>query len=104
MGYRGSKSDITQISVKEQRVDGSRRKRKSSSSKVYSNGSRKKTSNQKPFLANIFKGFSFSAFARNVSTLVVKQLKLHPFFISGFSDGESYFSISISKSNKMKTG
>jgi len=36
--------------------------------------------------------------------VVVKQLKLHPYFISGFSDGESYFSISISKSNKMKTG
>jgi hypothetical protein len=103
MGYRGSKSDFISKSVKEQRVDGSWRKRNSLSFKVYSNGFRKKLSSQNPFLANIFKGFSIN-FVRNVSTLPVRQLKLHPYFVTGFSDGESYFSIGISKSSKMKTG
>jgi hypothetical protein len=60
MGYRGSKSDFISKSVKEQRVDGSWRKRNSLSFKVYSNGFRKKLSNQNPFLANIFKGFSIT--------------------------------------------
>jgi len=103
MGYRGSKSDFPLTSVKEQRVDGSWRKRNSLSFKVYSNGFRKKLSSQNPFLANIFRGFSIN-FVRNVSTLPVRQLKLHPYFVTGFCDGESYFSISISKSSKMKTG
>ena len=114
MGYRGSKSitgfytltSLKPVIVKEQRVDGSWRKRNSLSFKVYSNGSRKKLSSQNPFLANIFKGFSIN-FVRNVSTLPVRQLKLHPYFVTGFCDylqRESYFSISISKSSKMKTG
>ena len=111
MGYRGSKSltglftptSLKPVIVKEQRVDGSWRKRNSLMFKVYSNGFRKKLSSQNPFLANIFKGFSFN-FIRNVSTLAVKQLKLHAYFVTGFSDGESYFSIGISKSYKMKTG
>jgi hypothetical protein len=33
-----------------------------------------------------------------------EQNNLHPFFITGFSDGESYFSINIVKSPKMKLG
>lgn len=75
MGYRGSKSDLISKSVKEQRVDGSWRKRNSLSFKVYSNGFRKELSNQNPFLANIFKGFIISL-VRNVSTLSANQLKL----------------------------
>lgn len=33
-----------------------------------------------------------------------KKINLHPFFITGFSDGESYFSINIVKSSRMKLG
>ena len=50
MGYRGSKSDLYNKSVKEQRVDGSWSiKAKKNALKVYSNGFRKKLSNQSPF-------------------------------------------------------
>ena len=101
MGYRGSKSAISQnIVVKEQRVDGSWH---SNVFKVYSKGFLKKLSIQNPFLANIFRGFSINSF-RSVSTLSVKILKLHPSFVTGFCDGESYFSIGINKSPNMKTG
>jgi NADH:ubiquinone oxidoreductase subunit 5 (subunit L)/multisubunit Na+/H+ antiporter MnhA subunit len=103
MGYRGSKSDFKLKSVKEQRVDGSWRKGNSLTFKVYSNGFRKKLSSQNPFLANIFKSFDIN-FVRNVSTLPVRQLKLHPYFVTGCGYAPSYFSIGISKSSKMKTG
>ena len=110
MGYRGSKHRNKNIAPKafmnclgkEQRVDGSWGKRNPLSFKMYSNEFRKKLSNQNPYLANILKGFRFN-FIRNVSTLTVRQLKLQPNFVTGFSDGESYFSISLSKSSKMKT-
>jgi len=55
MGYRGSKSEITElsivkaISVKEQRVDGSCCVPVSTPVKVYSNGFRKILSDQHPF-------------------------------------------------------
>jgi len=58
MDYRGSKSEIKlpqpkQISVKEQRVDGSwyskTNKKGFNVFKVYSNGPRKRLSNQNPF-------------------------------------------------------
>ena len=100
MGYRGSKSDFIIKSVKEQRVDGSWHEKNSLVSKVYSNGFRKKLSNQNPFLANIFKGFRCN-FIRSISSISVRELKLHPYFVTGFSDGESYFSISIIRSTKM---
>ena len=87
-------------SVKEQRVDGSWHEKNSLVSKVYSNGFRKKLSNQIPFLANIFKGFRCN-FIRSISSISVRELKLHPYFVTGFSDGESYFSISIIRSTKM---
>ena len=50
VGYRGSKSVISNITVKEQRVDGSWDKNINIFVfKVYSNGFRKKLSGQKPF-------------------------------------------------------
>jgi len=30
--------------------------------------------------------------------------KLHPDFITGFTDGEGFFGISVTKNNKLKTG
>ena len=51
MGYRGSKSVLDSNIVKEQRVDGSwsiKAITKKSALKVYSNGFRKKLSNQNP--------------------------------------------------------
>jgi hypothetical protein len=39
-----------------------------------------------------------------MSTIAGKQFKLHPYFVTGFSDGESYFSISLSRSTNMSTG
>ncbi len=109
MGNRGSKSEFefnhypTLNSVKEQRVDGSWYKGFPFVFKVYSKGFRNKLSNQNPFLANMHKNCNMN-FIRNVSSLSVKQLKLHPYFVTGFSDGEGYFSIGINRSIKMNTG
>ena len=71
--------------------------------KVYSNGFRKKLLSQNPFLANIFIGFSRN-YIRCISSISGGQPVLHPYFVTGFSDGDSYFSISLSRSTKIKTG
>jgi hypothetical protein len=111
MDNRGSKS-ITGLKqptshkaviVKEQRVDGSWYKSNSFVPKVYSNGHRKMLSNQNPFLENIYTGFSRSL-TRGISSISIKKATLHPYFVTGFSDGESYFSISLNRSSKMNTG
>jgi len=102
MDNRGSKSDSL-ISVKEQRVDGSWYKRNSFVFKVYSNGCRKTLSSQNPFLTNIYIGFSRSL-TRGISFISIKKPTLHPYFVTGFSDGESYFWISLNRSSKMNTG
>jgi hypothetical protein len=102
MDYRGSKSD-RYMSVKEQRVDDSWYKRNSFVFKVYSNGYRKILSTQNPFLANTYTGFSRSL-TRGISSISIKNPALHPYFVTGFSDGESYFSISLNRSSKMNTG
>ena len=101
MDDRGSKSDKEALSVKEQRVDGSWYKKNSFVFKVYSNGCRKILSSQNPFLTNIYIGFSKSL-TRAIS---IKKSILYPCFLfTGFSDGESYFSISLDRSSKMNTG
>lgn len=111
MEYRGSKS-VTDSNkptnqepdiVKEQRVDGSWYKRNYFVFKVYSNGCRKILSSQNPFLAKIYTGFSRSL-TTGISSISIKKQTLHPYFVTGFSDGESYFSISLIKSSKMNTG
>jgi len=71
--------------------------------KVYSNGYRKILSTQNPFLANIYTGFGRSL-TRGISSISIKNPALHPYFVTGFSDGESYFSISLNRSSKMNTG
>ena len=72
-------------------------------SKVYSNGYQKILSNQNPFLANIYIDFSRNL-KRGISSISIKKPTLHPYFVTGFSDGESYFSISLIKSSNMNTG
>ena len=111
MGNRGSKPVVglnkptshKPSTVKDKRVDGSWYKRNSLVFKIYSNGYRKILSNQNPFLAYIYTGFSRSL-KRGFSSISIKKPTLHPYFVTGFSDGESYFSISLNKSSKMNTG
>nr|YP_009445563.1 LAGLIDADG endonuclease [Bipolaris cookei]ATV95723.1 LAGLIDADG endonuclease [Bipolaris cookei] len=111
MGNRGSKSVVglnkptshKPSTVKDKRVDGSWYKRNSLVFKIYSNGYRKILSNQNPFLAYIYTGFSRSL-KKGFSSISIKKPTLHPYFVTGFSDGESYFSISLNKSSKMNTG
>nr|AYE93234.1 LAGLIDADG homing endonuclease [Termitomyces sp.]AYE93258.1 LAGLIDADG homing endonuclease [Termitomyces sp.] len=99
MGYRGSKSEIqnpqpNKISVKEQRVDGSW------------------------FLAKMARNLRCTLMGREIcypikipskqsnklsySTLSCNP-KLNPWFVTGFSDAESCFSISIYSDSRMKT-
>ncbi len=119
MENRGSKSDFNPglsntkelrfISVKEQRVNGSWHKGDLADFyvfKMYSNGFLKKLSSQNPFLANIsiYNNYTINRKYSNISTILNKQLSLYPYFIAGFSDGESYFSINIVKSPRMKLG
>ena len=89
--------------VKEQRVDASWYKRNPFMSKVYSNGCGNILSSQNPFLKKIYTGFS-SNLTREMSSISIKKPGLHPYFVTGFSDGESYFSISLIGSSKMSTG
>ena len=110
MDNRGSKSTFYYSStyhrynvVKEQRVDASWYKRNPFMSKVYSNGCGNILSSQNPFLKKIYTGFS-SNLTREMSSISIKKPGLHPYFVTGFSDGESYFSISLIGSSKMSTG
>jgi hypothetical protein len=57
-------------------------------------------------LSQIKKIISTNGSIRKYSTSNLRPFndKLNPFCVSGFSDGESTFSISILKNNKSKTG
>jgi hypothetical protein len=94
MGYRGSKSDFITKFVKEQRVDGSL------------------CFNQKHIRCTLM-GFErnyqvkiLSKQLNNIkfSTLNAQSKTMSPFFVSGFSDAESNFHVSILKNNKYKSG
>jgi len=108
MGYRGSKSEFLnlntkEISVKEQRVDGSWGLIKSNSATI---------SNVKSLRCTL------TGFERNYPVKIPsKQLKrlffstvskvnnkLNPYFVSGFADAESTFCTTIYKDKKLKTG
>jgi LAGLIDADG endonuclease len=102
MGYRGSKSEfVTQTeSVKEQRVDGS-----------WSI----KAITKKMLLRCTLMGFERNYQVKIPSKQLNKSIfttisakggniLLNPYFVSGFSDAESYFSTTIYKNNKLKTG
>lgn len=123
MDYRGSKSNRVNLFVKEQRVDGSYHKstaRYSFVIKVYSNGSRKRLSNQNPFLVNklirgyyswenVFNARYFSIiispyisrkFSSNGSNYVSN--KLHGNLVAGIVDAEGCFNISVTKNRGFK--
>ena len=98
MGYRGSKSIVRRklenTIVKEQRVDGSWH---NNVFKVYSNGSRKRLSNQSPFLGN-------SKFVRYYSRNFVLNTNyiLPPYALTGLVDAEGCFRISILNNRNIK--
>ena len=92
MGYRGSKSDLLMGSVKEQRVDGSWWIKPIHLRCTLMGFER---NYQIKILSNQLNRSSFS-------TLIHKS-KLNPWFITGFTDAEGCFSISIQPSVKMKT-
>ena len=107
MGYRGSKSAICEsIAVKEQRVNGS--------------WWGKLSNNNLPHLRCTLMGFERNYQVRILSTQIVKRysttsnsssssldikrnLILDPNFITGFTDGEGCFTLSITKSNQVKS-
>lgn len=92
MRYRGSKSVVDEnTAVKEQRVDGSWH---NYVFKVYSNGFRKKLSNQIPFLGNT----KFVRYCSNLKT----NTKLSPYVLTGLVDAEGCFRISILNNQKLK--
>jgi hypothetical protein len=74
--------------------------------KVYSNKFLKKLFDQNPIITNNkLIGFNnYLTNSRGISSISCKQEGLHPYFITGFSDGESYFYISIYRFNTMKAG
>lgn len=82
--------------------------------KVYSNGFRKKLSNQNPVLANmglhnrsnLKRNYSTSSSSNNSSYSSSRKIlkEINPYFITGFSDGKSSFSINILKLSRMRLG
>jgi hypothetical protein len=101
MGYRGSKSVLVFSTVKEQRVDGSWGLIKNNSSAISNNKSLRCTltgferNYQIKLLSNQLNKLSFST--------INNKPKLNPWFITGFTDAEGCFSISIQSNNRLKT-
>lgn len=105
MGYRGSKSN-SHIFVKEQRADGSSILKKYC--KVCSNYQGNLVLKQ--FNVNTTIHTSFNRFFCNTSfrsstkEIAPSFIKLDPYYVTGFTDGEGCFLISISSDSKYKTG
>ena len=99
MGYRGSKSKSNKYFVKEQRVDGS----------WDSNATRSILKSLRCTLMGFERNYQIKIPSKQLnrfsfSTLIHNsKSKLHPWFVTGFSDAEGCFSISIQHSNRMKT-
>ena len=108
MEYRGSKSDLTLKSVKEQRVDGSWY------SSLYSNNNLKKIylrctlmdferNYQIKILSNWINVLrTYTTIATHKSIIVNKPI-INSWFLSGFTDAEGSFSILIQPNSKYKT-
>lgn len=98
MGYRGSKSVVCEnITVKEQRVDGSYIEYLSK--KYYSMLRYTLVGFERSYQIKI--PSNFINFKRNFCTL---ESKLNPFYVTGFVDGEGSFILTIIKDNKYKSG
>ena len=94
MGYRGSKSG--KYPVKEQRVDGSWINYKISNSILRYTLMGGESRYQIKVLSKQLKKFSSSAYVQ------VQWSKLDPWFVTGFSDGEASFSVSIYIDKRIK--
>jgi len=120
MGNRGSKSiarlvdpgSTKSVIVKEQPVDGSWHTYGGGVLKVYSNGFRKKLSDQNPFLANIkLIGFAgdkqqLLCINRGISNTSFKDthITMSAWWLTGFVDAEGCFRLSILKNKNYKKG
>jgi len=104
MGYRGSKSEIqnpqpNEISVKEQRVDGSWFLNKLAVPKKFSN--------LRCTLMGFERNYLVKIPSKQLNRLffsTVKNPKLNPFFVSGLIDAEGCFCTTIYKAKNLKTG
>nr|AYE93291.1 LAGLIDADG homing endonuclease [Termitomyces sp.]AYE93310.1 LAGLIDADG homing endonuclease [Termitomyces sp.] len=107
MGYRGSKSDFVMKSVKEQRVDGSWSIKATTKGMLlrYTLMGFERNYQVKVPSKQLNKSFfsTISAIAEKDGVLL-RRTTLNPYFVSGFADAESYFSTTIYKNNKLKTG
>ena len=98
MGYRGSKSD-KRMSVKEQRVDGSW---------CFTSKHLKYTlmgferDHQIRILSNLIN--TLRLYSTITASQLQKKLAMNPWFLTGFADGESCFSVNINRDNKRKLG
>nr|QBM09613.1 hypothetical protein [Dactylella sp.] len=102
--YLRSKSDFKFKSVKEKRVNGNWYK--FLIFKMYSNKFLNKLFVQNLTITNnkIIVFNKSLTNSRGISSISLNQESLHPYFITGFSDGESYFYISVYKFKSMRTG
>jgi LAGLIDADG endonuclease len=106
MKYRGSKSDLILKSVKEQRVDGSWYS-------LYNNNLNKMY--LRCTLMNFERNYPVKILSNRINVLrtyitivthesvLVHKPKINPWFLSGFADAESSFSILIQPNSKYKT-
>ncbi|OAX31509.1 homing endonuclease [Rhizopogon vinicolor AM-OR11-026] len=98
--YRGSKSELVNNSVKEQRVDGSWSIKAKFSNMLlrYTLMGFERNYRVRIPSNQIIKGFYTS------QTILEKTILLNPWFISGFTDAEGCFTLSIVKDHRSKTG
>jgi hypothetical protein len=97
MGYRGSKSEIknySELSVKEQRVDGSWFLAKKARSLRYTLMGFER-SYQVRFLSNQINKLFFSNHAS-------QSKRLNPYFVTGFCDAESSFQVLVTKNKNSR--
>jgi len=100
MGYRGSKSVSFSLAcsgtVKEQRVDGSW---------LLKNNLRCTLMGcESSYQVKIPSKHFYRLYSNSATSNNNNHTKLNPYFVTGFADGESSFSTSIYKNNKLNTG
>jgi hypothetical protein len=97
MGYRGSKSNLNNKFVKEQRADGNwyQSQRYLRYALMDFERSYHVRILSKQLIKKIFLFFS---------TISGKTFQLNPYFVTGFCDGEASFQISITKNKSLKLG
>ena len=124
MGYRGSKSDLNYISVKEQRVDGSyfiKQKSKLMKLRCTLMGCENSYQIKIPSKQLVIQTKNFSTYSQKFNKSLLQNYtpsilpeqflktdvynnKLNPWFVTGFTDAEGCFGLYIYKNDKIKTG